>query len=147
MTKYQKVLLFLTRISLGWMLLYAGITKISSDTWSAAGYLNAAKTFPAFYHWLASPEILPLTNFVNEWGQVFLGILLILGLFTRYAAVLGALMMLLYYLPVLSFPYPNPHSFIVDEHIVYALALLFLGASKAGAFLGLDQKIKLLLKR
>jgi len=54
------------------------------------------------------------------------------------SSVLGALLMLLYYFPVLSFPYIKPHSYIVDEHIIYALALIFLAAIRAGRIYGLD---------
>jgi thiosulfate dehydrogenase [quinone] large subunit len=50
----------------------------------------------------------------------------------------GALMMILYYLPILVWPHPNEHAFIVDEHIVYALCLLLLGAFQAGRIYGAD---------
>jgi len=41
-------------------------------------------------------------------------------------------MMVLYYLPILDFPYPNANSFIVDEHIIYAAALMFIGSVAGG---------------
>jgi len=63
-----------------------------------------------------------------------------LGVFVRLSAPLGALMMILYYLAALDFPYPNPHSYLVDEHIIYALALLFLASIRAGRISGLDSK-------
>ena len=80
MTQFQKISLFLLRVSLGWMFFYAGITKVINPAWSAEGYLNGAKTFAGFYHWLASPGILPVTNFVNEWGLTLLGVSLVLGI-------------------------------------------------------------------
>ncbi len=139
MTQYQKIILTLLRLSLGWMFFYSGITKILDPNWSAAGLLNAASTFPGFYHWLASPAMLQITNCINEWGQLLLGISLILGVFIRLSTVLGALLMLLYYLAILRFPYPNSHSFIVDEHIIYALALLLVAVFRAGRVWGLEQ--------
>lgn len=139
MTQTQKISLFILRVVLGWMYLYAGITKIINPNWSAAGYLRGAKIFSAFYQWLASPGVLPLTNFVNEWGLTLLGASLIFGLFVRVSSSLGAVMMLLYYLPVLDFPYPNPHSYIVDEHIIYIAALLVLGSFKSGRVWGLEE--------
>src|SRR3989338_5455249 len=128
MTKGQKISLFLLRISMGWLMFYAGITKILNPEWSAVGYLKGAKTFAGFYQFLTQPGILPITNFVNEWGLTLLGISLILGVFVRLSSILGAALMLLYYLPILDFPYPNAHSFIIDEHIIYATALTLLAA-------------------
>ncbi len=137
MSHYQKVSLFLLRLGFGWLFLYAGVTKVMNPEWSGAGYMQSAKTFSGFYEWLASDTMLPIINFLNEWGQIALGVALILGVFTRLAGYLGALMMVLYYFPILDFPYPNEHSFIVDEHILYALALLYLAEAKAGNAWGL----------
>jgi thiosulfate dehydrogenase [quinone] large subunit len=128
----QKVTLFALRITLGWLFFWAGITKVLNPDFSASGYLEGAKTFAGFYHWLASPAMLPFTNFINEWGLTLLGLALILGVFTKWASRLGALLMILYYLPILDFPYPNAHSFIVDEHIIYAVGLMVLCAFDAG---------------
>ncbi|MEK7138266.1 MAG: hypothetical protein AAB787_02030, partial [Patescibacteria group bacterium] len=76
---------------------------------------------------------------INEWGLTLLGITLILGIFVRLSSVLGAILMFMYYFPILQFPYPNTHSFIVDEHIIYATALLFLAAIKSGRVWGLEK--------
>ena len=138
MNKFGKTPLFLLRISMGWMFFYSGITKVMNPDWTAAGYLNAAKTFTGFYGWLASPGIMPIINFVNEWGQLLLGISLILGIGVRLSSVLGAILMAFYYFPILDFPYPNTHSFIVDEHVIYAFALLTLAALKVGRIWGLE---------
>jgi len=143
MSQLQKISLLVLRLTLGWMYLYAGWTKIIDPTWSAEGYLKAAKTFPAFYHWIAGPSLLPVTNFVNEWGLTLLGTALILGIFVRISAISTALLMLLYYLPILNFPYPNTHAYIVDEHIIYIAALITLAAFNAGKVWGLDSILKL----
>jgi len=139
MTASQKFTLFFLRIGMGWLMLYAGVTKIINPAWSAGGYLGAAKTFPEFFQWLLRPDILPAVNVVNEWGLTLLGISLILGIGVRLSSLLGALLMLLYYFPVLDFPYPNPHSYIVDEHIIYVFVLLFFAAIRAGRVWGLEQ--------
>ncbi len=137
MSKFQKVSLVLLRVAVGWLMFYAGITKVLNSEWSAEGYLKGAKTFTGLYNWFASPEILPVINFINEWGLTLLGISLILGLFVRLSSVLGALLMLLYYFPVLTFPYVG-HGFLVDEHIIYVLMLVFFAAIGAGRYYGLD---------
>jgi len=138
MTQFQKFSLFLLRFGTGWLFFYAGITKVLDSQWSSAFYLKAAKTFPQFYSMFLSPNILPIVDFVNKWGLTLLGVSLILGIFVRWSSLLGALLMILYYFPILDFPYPNPHSYIVDEHIIYALVLLFFFAIGAGRYWGLD---------
>lgn len=117
---------------------YAGITKVLNPEWSSAGYLQGAKTFSGFFQWFLQPGILPVVNFVNEWGLTLLGISLLLGVFVRLSSLLGVLLMLLYYFPILDFPYPNPHSYIVDEHIIYAFVLLFFAAVRPGRVWGLE---------
>lgn len=137
MTQFQKISLFFLRVSLGWMFFWAGITKVINPEWSAVGYLNGAKVFTGFYQWLAGSSALPLTNFVNEWGLTLLGVSLILGIGVRLSSALGALLMLLYYIP-LGFPYPNPNSFIVDQHIIYIFVLLYFSTVRPGRVWGLE---------
>ncbi|RJR12485.1 DoxX family protein [Candidatus Parcubacteria bacterium] len=121
------------------VLFYAGIVKVLNPNWSAAGFLNSAKTFPEFYAWFAQPSILPITNLLNEWGLTIIGVMLILGIGVRLASVLGVALMLLYYFPALQFPYAGDHAYIVDDHIVYALLLLYLAAARAGRIFGLER--------
>ena len=139
MTSFQKFFLFLLRVTVGWMFFYAGITKVLNPQWSAEGYLKGAKAFTWFFQILLDPSILPIINFMNKWGLTLLGLSLILGLFVRFSSLLGVLLMALYYI-ALGFPYPNPHSYIVDEHIIYISVLLFFAAIKAGRVFGLEGK-------
>lgn len=141
MNKLTSFIIFLLRVALGWLLLYAGITKLLDADWSAAGYLANAHTFPELYAFFARPEILPYVDFLNQWGLTIIGVSLILGLFVRWSALFGALVMLLYYFPVLQFPRVGEHSFVVDEHIIYALVLLFFAVIGAGRTWGLDRRL------
>lgn len=138
MSRFQKISLVLLRVSLGWLFLYAGLTKIINPKWSARGLLSGASTFPEFFHWLGRPDILPIINFMNEWGLALLGVSLIIGFLVRPAAFLGAILMALYYFAQLKFPYPNANSYIVDEHIIYIFVLLYFVAIRAGKTWGLD---------
>jgi thiosulfate dehydrogenase (quinone) large subunit len=140
MTKYEKWALLALRLSLGWYMFHAGITKVINPAWSAAGYLKGAKTFGGFYQALTNPSVMPIVNFVNEWGLTLLGVSLILGVGVRLSGKLGALLMMLYYFPVLEFPMIG-RAYLVDEHVIYAAALLLLSAVRAGRTLGLDAKL------
>ncbi|MDD5050720.1 MAG: DoxX family protein [Candidatus Pacebacteria bacterium] len=135
MTHFHKLSLFLLRITMGWMFFYAGITHLLDPNFSAGGYLAGAKTFVGFYHFLATPSILPIVNFVNVWGLTLLGVSLILGIGVRLSAKLGALLMVLYWLP-LGILHPDAHSLIVDDHIIYAAGLLVLAYHNAGRAFG-----------
>lgn len=139
-TNATRFTLLFTRIALGWLMLYAGLSKMIDPSWSAQPYLMTAKTFPGFYAFLASPQLLPAINFINGWGLLLLGISLITGLFLRISGILGALLMALYYLPVLQFPWVA-HGLLVDEHIVYAGFMLYL-AAKSESPLASWQKIR-----
>jgi len=138
MNNQLKMAVFLSRVALGVLFFYAGITKVMNPNWSAAGYLNNAKTFPDLYQWFASAGNIGWVNFVNEWGFVAIGLALISGLFVRWASLGGIFFMILYYFPILQFPYAGEHSFLVDDHVIYITALLILFASNAGTFWGLD---------
>jgi thiosulfate dehydrogenase [quinone] large subunit len=133
----QKTILSLLRISLGWYMFYAGITKVLDHTWSAEGYLKGAKLLPSFYLYLTSASLMPLTNFVNEWGLTLLGLSLITGVLVKYSAPLGALLMALYYLP-LGVIHPDAHSFIVDDHVIFGLLLIYFAFGGGGKLWSLE---------
>ena len=131
MNNLQKIALVALRVAMGWMFFWAGITKVLDPSWTSAGYLGGAKAFNGLFEFLSSPNILPIVDFLNQWGLTLLGVSLILGVFVSISAPLGALLMVLYYLP-LGFPQPNTHAYIVDEHVVYFVALIILMVFNAG---------------
>lgn len=133
-----KTLLLVLRVALGWLYFYAGITKVMDPAWSSAGYLKSALSLHGLYAWFASPGVIPVVDFLNKWGLTFLGIALILGAFVRLAGWLGALLMALYYVPILAFPIVGQHYAIVDEHFIFATCLLLLAQSQSGRFFGFD---------
>lgn len=133
------LLIFFLRISMGWLMFYSGITKVLNPEWTALGYGSSAKTFTGLYQWLMSPANIGWIDFMNQWGLTLLGISLILGIGVRLSSSLGAILMLFYYFPILEFPRVGDHSYIVDEHIIYALILIFFAVDKAGRYYGLEE--------
>ncbi|MBI2039248.1 MAG: DoxX family protein [Candidatus Niyogibacteria bacterium] len=140
MDQYQKYSLFALRVVMGVFFFYAGITKVMDPAWSAAGYLKSAKTFPALYQWFASADVIPVVNFVNEWGLTLLGISLLFGIGVRLSSILGAVLMALYYFPILQFPLVGERAYLVDDHIIFIAALLVLAAFRAGRYWGLEKR-------
>lgn len=124
---------------MGWVFFYAGISKLLNPTWSAAGYLNSAQSFKAVFAWFATPSVLPVVNFLNEWGLLLIGLSLLLGIFVRLSSVFGVALMALYYIPALNFPYAGKTGFLVDEHVIYTIVLLALANLRAGRAWGLEE--------
>ncbi|NIT04543.1 DoxX family membrane protein [Candidatus Saccharibacteria bacterium] len=138
MTKWEKISLVVLRLSMGWVYLYAGLSKVLNPDWTAVGYLKAAKTFPGLYQWFASAQNIDWVNFLNKWGLTLIGAALILGVAVRFASYMGALITMLYYFPILVFPKAGANSYIVDDHVIYALIFVLLAAFGAGRVWGLD---------
>ncbi len=139
-TKCFNVALTISRIVLGWLMFYAGLLKLITPSWTAAGFLHGAQTFAGLYAWFATPGLIGIVNFLNAWGLTLLGVSLILGLFVRWTAWPGVALMLLYYLASNAFP-AVPNGFLVDEHVIYALMLVVFFYANAGKHFGLDALI------
>lgn len=85
-------------------------------------------------------------------GLLILGVLLILGLCTRVSALLGAVMLMGFYLVLPPWPgVPQPpspeHTFIVNKNLIEVVALLGIAAMPTGSWFGLDGLIRWLFRR
>ena len=137
MANFQKFSYFLLRIGMGILFFRAGWVKITDPSWSAAGYISGSEIFVGFYGWLATSNILPAVNFLNEWGLTLIGAALILGIFVRLSSFFGLVIMILSYLPA----YPSDHG-LVDEHIIYTLVFLVFMSYGAGKILTFNNWIQ-----
>jgi uncharacterized membrane protein YphA (DoxX/SURF4 family) len=86
------------------------------------------------------------------YGLVTFGALLMLGLFSRMAALGAATMLVSFYLAMPPWPgvppAPGPeHSLIIDKNLVEALACLALAATPSGRWIGLDSLVRRYLFR
>ena len=135
------------RVFVGWHFLYEGISKLTSPSWSAAGYLKQARgPFSDLFKWLSSqPNLLDNVNLVTMYGLTIVGVLLILGLFTRLASLAGIGFILLFYLcnpPFVGYFYSIPTEgsyLIVNKNLVEIGALAVIFATGSGRFAGLDR--------
>lgn len=134
---------FMMRIAIGWIFLQAGLTKITESDWSATGYLTTGihpdNPFIGFFESLANSG---LVDFLNMWGVAAIGVFLLVGLFVRWSAFWGAVVMALYWMSALQGNLgdflPVEHGYVVDQHIVYIFLLFGLGTLGAGHIIGLD---------
>jgi thiosulfate dehydrogenase [quinone] large subunit len=143
------------RIVIGVIFLWAGLEKVigGAGEWSAKGFLafGTSGTLgwpfvtevaegtvfnPTHDFWVglsANAGAMSVINLLVPFGQVAIGTSLILGIATRFASAMGALMMLFFFFAAWDFAYG-----IVNQHLTYAVVTLGLGVIGAGNYYGLD---------
>jgi thiosulfate dehydrogenase [quinone] large subunit len=143
----QLTALVLLRVLIGWHFLYEGLAKLINPYWTSAGYLLESEwIFAGLFKALAEqPILLPIVDFINVWGLILIGTCLIAGLFVRYVALAGVVLLLLYYLahpPLIGLESPLPKEgsyLLIDKNLIEAVALLVLALFPTGHILGLDR--------
>jgi thiosulfate dehydrogenase (quinone) large subunit len=146
-SRWPMIAITVMRVFVGWHFLYEGIAKLTSESWSAAGYLKQARgPFGEQFRWLASqPNLLENANLITMWGLAIVGLLLILGLFTRLASLGGIAFLLLFYLanpPFVGYFYSLPSEgsyLIINKNLVELGALIVILVTGSGRFAGLDR--------
>lgn len=140
------------RITLGAGFLFAGLEKIlhfdgSTKAFDATGFLKFATAGtlpgspdkaivnPTHDFWVAlagNPGLMSVINTMVVSGEVLIGLALILGLATRFAGVMGAVMMA--FLWIANFSFANGP---FNEQFFYGVVALFVAYAAAGEAYGL----------
>ena len=143
------------RIVIGVIFLWAGLEKVigGAGEWTATGVLafgtggtlgwpfvtevvEGTVFNPTHDFWVglsANAGAMSVINLLVPFGQIAIGTSLILGIATRFASAMGALMMLFFFFAAWDFAYG-----IVNQHLTYAVVTLGLGVIGAGNYYGLD---------
>jgi thiosulfate dehydrogenase [quinone] large subunit len=137
------------RILIGWHFMYEGMAKLTNPNWTSIGYLMDSQGFMAdfFMDMASNPAVLPVIDFMNEWGLLAIGLGLILGLFTRVALVSGIVLLGLYYLshpPFVGLQYALPSEgnyLLVNKVLIELVALVVLLHFPTGRVVGLDRLV------
>ena len=121
------------RVLLGIVFFVPGWQDITNPKFSADAFLTKVAYGPLqnVYHGMAGN---PAISALVAWGLLLIGLCLMLGAFVKLASVLGIIQMALFYFA----RFPPQHN-LIDEHIIYAAAMLVLFAMNAGRFAGLDK--------
>ncbi len=141
------LLLMLLRIAIGWHFLYEGVSKALTPGWTSGGYLDASRWILGdVFQWIAAnPAALRAVDLLNVGAQIVIGLLLILGAFTRASAIAGIAFLLLYYVanpPLVGYDFGSRGDgsyLVVDLRLIEALGLAVLAALPALALYGLDR--------
>ena len=135
----ERNLIVFFRIAMGWTFLYAGLRQVSDPNFTVAVFLEHTKTFHDQLAVFALPAIAPYTTFLVKWGHTLIGLSLIAGLLVRVSGPFGVMLMGVYYLAHMDWPYIENHlNFIIDYHLVYGAVIVYLIAKNAGHVWGLD---------
>ncbi|MBN1894214.1 DoxX family protein [bacterium] len=145
--QWQMIALVGLRVIIGWHFLYEGVAKLLLGNWSAAGFLLQSKwIFAPVFKWMANnAAVLDAVNVLNMWGLTAIGLGLILGCFTRLAALAGIAIIMLYYVcnpPFVGLFYSIPmegHYMIVNKNLVEVAGLVVIMLFPTGRFAGLDR--------
>ena len=140
------------RVAIGAIFLTAGIEKafLTEGGFSAAGFLKFGTlgspilaeaqekvaynpTHDVWVALAANADLLSVVNTLVVFGQLAIGVALILGLATRFASAMGTLMMLFFFVAAWDFQFG-----LVNQHLTYALVTAFIGYLGAGRYYGLD---------
>lgn len=140
----------LLRIFLGWIFIWSFFDKLVGfgfATSSENAWINGGSPT---YGFLANAVQGPFATLFNsiagnvfiDWifmiGILFIGSALILGVGTKIATYSGSLLFFFMWIAVL----PPEHNPLIDEHIIYILALFVLERFNAGDYLGFGRKWK-----
>jgi uncharacterized membrane protein YphA (DoxX/SURF4 family) len=127
--------ILLLRLALGLSFFYLGWTALFDPTLSEA---LGSRSLPGLSSWLAAPSpIAAIPSAVFAWALLVVGVLIVIGLFTRLASFVGIIIVLASLLPAINLTAFNAAQLVNDEVVVlFALFVLIFG--KAGHYLGVD---------
>ncbi|MDD2299297.1 MAG: DoxX family membrane protein [Fermentimonas sp.] len=145
----QLTFVVILRVLIGWYFLYEGLAKVFTPNWTAYGYLVDSKGLfsPIFRSIAENPDILAISDFINIWGLVIIGLLLILGLFEKLGYIGAAALLVLYYLahpPLLNVEYlfPTEGSYLwVDKNLIMLFTVIVLYLFPTAKVIGIDRLI------
>lgn len=130
-TGSQLSILVILRVVIGWHIFYEGLTKILNPNWSSLGYLMDSKGIFAgmFYALAANPHVMKVVDVMNAWGLIIIGLMLMIGLFEKFASICGMILIGLYYLshpPFIGLTYSAPGEgsyFIINKNVIEIIAI------------------------
>ena len=145
-SKIQLTVLVTIRLVIGYHFLYEGMDKLFTPGWTSVVFLSQSNwMFADFFHALAESSImLTIVDFMNIWGQILIGLGLILGLFSKGAAYAGALLLFFYYIAIP--PFVDSYTFI-DKNLFELFAFLIVAIFPTSQIIGLDLLINKWKKR
>ena len=143
--RYLKNSMVLLRLFIGWHFLYEGIIKLYNPDWTALGYLASSQgPLRPFFLWLTGDTMLGISNWGNMMALTFVGLSLVLGIFEKWGALVGACLLAFYYLAHPSFPWVAQLNvegsyWFVNKNLIELAACLVIYQIPTSQFFGLER--------
>ena len=136
-TKTQTIVLVLLRLVIGYHFLEAGFDKLFNPNWTSAAFLLQSNwIFADLFQLMADNQVvLVIVDFLNIWGQILIGLSLIIGLFSTWAAFFGAVLIFFYYIAIP--PFVDGYTFI-DKNLFELFAFLIIAFFPTSRIIGID---------
>lgn len=134
------------RLTIGWILLQAGLQKLLNPSWTAAGYLNNVPAGNPLIPLWSSLAGVPLVDMLVIAGLTFTGFGILFGVLLRFSSFWASVMMALFWASSLKGGLmqglPVAHGWMIDSHIVYIALLFGLAAFGSGRIMGIDRYLE-----
>jgi len=145
-TKTQTIVLVLLRLVIGYHFLEAGFDKLFNPNWTSAAFLLQSNwIFADLFQLMADNQtVLAIVDFLNIGGQILIGLSLIIGLFSTWAAFFGAVLIFFYYIAIP--PFVDGYTFI-DKNLFELFAFFIIAFFPTSKIIGIDLLIYKLKKR
>ncbi|WP_323676086.1 DoxX family protein [Halorubellus sp. PRR65] len=131
------------RLVFGYAFLSSGLDKVLASGWTAQGYLaGVAATngnpLEGMFAWMADTSwFVSFVDVAVPFGELLIGLGLIVGLLVRLAAFWGAFIMTMFYFGNWSIEHG-----IVNSDFAYVIVFLAIAAFGAGRIIGLDRYVE-----
>jgi thiosulfate dehydrogenase [quinone] large subunit len=126
----------LIRLFAGFTMLHAGVDKALRGNFTAAGFLKFATKGSPLHWWFVSLAGNPIVDALVLYGEILIGLALVLGIFVRLAAICGIIMNGLFW--IATYPWEHGPFELNMALITMYIASALLGA---GLVLGIDSLI------
>lgn len=145
-TKSQLIFLLVLRFAIGWHVLFEGISKVMNPQWTSANFLRESRgVLSGLSEWiLSNANLLATVDFLNTWGLVAIGLGLVFGFLFKPAAIIGSILIFIYYLsvpPMVGYEYTLPSdgsNLVINRTFIEAVALFGLALFPTNKIFGLD---------
>lgn len=135
----ERGLVLFFRVAMGWIFLHAGLGQVLAPHFSIVPFLSHTQTFHDFFAIFTSPLVASVVGLLVSWGQVLIGLSLFLGAFVPVSAPFGILLMLLFWLAHMDWPFDDGRFYVfVGPDLLFAGIILLLLIKRAGHVFGLD---------
>ena len=133
------------RIFIGWHFLYEGVIKLYNPDWTSFGYLATAQGPLKFLFLpLASENIIGWIDFMNYAALIIVGLSFLLGIYEKFGAFIGVVLLGMYYWAHPPFPWLTQLNvegsyWFVNKNLIELVGCLIIYQLPTGRYFGIQR--------